>query len=83
MNLLWKIPVGILVAVVILRIGLFMLRSVSTPPPPAEEGELRRVSLRYRCTICGSEVRMTRATEDLPAPPRHCMEDMQLVAPVE
>jgi len=39
------------------------------------------VNLRYRCSICGAEVRMTQATEELPDPPRHCQEDMDLVAP--
>jgi DNA-directed RNA polymerase subunit RPC12/RpoP len=44
---------------------------------------LRRVNLRYRCSVCGAEVRMTKAGDDLPEAPRHCMEDMQLVAPIE
>jgi hypothetical protein len=51
--------------------------------PTPEEGEMRRVNLKYLCTICGVEVKMTKAGEDLPPPPRHCLEDMQLVAPVE
>ena len=51
--------------------------------PTPEEGELRRVNLRYRCSICGAEVRMTKAGEDLPEPPRHCMEDMELVAAID
>jgi hypothetical protein len=76
-----KILVAVLVAYVILRIGMFMLRSIATPPPTPDEGELRKVNLRYRCSICGAEVKMTQATEELPEPPRHCMEDMDLVAP--
>ena len=28
----------------------------------------------------GRQVRMTQAAEDLPPPPRHCQEDMELVA---
>ena len=47
-------------------------------PPPA--GELRKVRLTYRCSICGTEVRMTAATTR-PEPPRHCQEDMDLVSP--
>ncbi|MBV8561026.1 MAG: hypothetical protein JO050_09635, partial [Acidimicrobiia bacterium] len=43
--------------------------------------QLRKVDLRYRCSICGAEVKMVQASEDLPDPPRHCMEDMDLVAP--
>lgn len=82
-------PVGsVLVAVVagyiIFRLGVAMLggmaRPIPEPPPP---GELRKVRLTYRCTICGTEVRMTSANEEMPAPPRHCMDEMELVTPVD
>ena len=81
-----KSPVLVLVAAAfaygILRIGVVMLgglaRPVPEPPPP---GELRKVRLLYRCSICGTEVRMTAANEQEPEPPRHCLEDMDLVAP--
>ena len=67
----------------ILWIGLLVLRALSRPlPPPPPPGEMRKVNLRYRCSICGTEVKMTHATEELPDPPRHCQEDMQLVAPL-
>ena len=46
-------------------------------PPPA--GELRKVKLNFRCSSCGSEVRMTVATDESPDPPRHCMSEMDLV----
>lgn len=76
--------VAVLMAVVIWRVGIGMLRSVTQPlPPPPPPGELRRVSLRYRCSICGVELRMTLANDQEPEPPRHCQEDMDLVAPVE
>ena len=78
-----KIVIAVVAFVVIMRIGLWVLRALSTPVPLPEEGELRKVNLRYRCSLCGAELRMTRAGEDLPEPPRHCMEDMDLVAPVE
>jgi hypothetical protein len=75
---------GLVIGVVIMRVGIGMLRSLGTPmpgPPPA--GEMRRVNLRYRCSLCGTEVRMTSAVDELPEPPRHCMEDMDLQAPKE
>jgi hypothetical protein len=78
-----KIVIGILVFLLIMRAGIWLLRGISRPLPVPEEGELRRVNIKFRCTICGAEVKMTRAGEELPEPPRHCMEDMQLVAPVE
>ena len=64
----------------ILRIGISVLRILSTPlpePPPA--GELRKVKLNYLCSLCGSEVRMTVATAEEPDPPRHCMTEMDLI----
>jgi hypothetical protein len=78
-----KVLIGVVAFVAILRVGIFMLRMLGSPVPEPDEGELRRVSLKYRCTICGTEVKMTKASEDLPEPPRHCMEDMQFVAPIE
>ena len=68
----------------IVRSGWFFLQSFATPPPePPEPGEMRKVKLVYRCSICGAEVRMTAAPSEEPEPPRHCMEDMDLVSPIE
>jgi hypothetical protein len=75
---------AVLVAVVVWRLGAGALRGVTTPlpaPPPA--GELRKVNLRYRCGICGMELRLTLADDEEPDPPRHCQEEMELVAPAE
>ena len=67
---------------VVMRSGLFMIRTFAAPVPKPTPGEMRRVNLRYRCVVCGSEVRMTLAQDDDPPPPRHCLEDMELVAPL-
>ena len=70
--------------VILLRIGMKMLGGFARPvPEPPEAGELRKVRLVYRCSICATEVRMTMANDEVPEPPRHCMEDMDLVTPVE
>ncbi len=75
---------AVLLGAAILGVGWFFLRSFATPaPPPPEPGTLRKVKLTYRCPVCGAEVRMTAADTEDPAPPRHCMEDMELVAPIE
>ncbi|MCH2431328.1 MAG: hypothetical protein MK187_12070 [Acidimicrobiales bacterium] len=82
--LVLKILVAIAVAMVLLRMGLAVLRTLATPlPEPPPVGELRKVKLQYRCSLCGTEVRMTVATNESPDPPRHCMDDMELMAAEE
>lgn len=69
---------------VIFRIGWFFLQQFATPPPPPPDpGTLRKVKLTYRCSVCGAEVRMTSAATQDPEPPRHCMEEMELVTAQE
>ncbi len=75
---------AVLLGVVILRVGWFFLQQFATPPPaPPDEGTIRKVKLVYRCSICGAEVRMTAAPTEDPEPPRHCLEDMELQAPID
>ena len=74
-----RLVLAIFIAIVLIRIGLVILRSLATPiPEPPPPGELRKVNLRYRCALCGAEARITRAPDQIPEPPRHCMEDMEL-----
>jgi hypothetical protein len=76
-----KLVIAVMAGLLIWRVGTRMLgglaRPIPEPPPP---GELRKVKLLYRCSICGTELRMTAANDDVPAPPRHCQDDMDLVA---
>ena len=76
-----KLVIAVGACVLMMRVGLSILRAFAQPNEPPAPGEMRKVNLRYRCSICGAEVRMTQASEDLPEPPRHCLEDMDLVAP--
>jgi len=76
-----KILIALVAAAVIFRIGFVMIRSMATPlPEPPPPGELRKVKLVYRCSNCGAELRMTKANDEVPEAPRHCMEDMDLVS---
>lgn len=81
---MWKLIVSVVFVVVIMRLGITVLRALATPmPEPPPPGELRKVNLRYRCAVCGAEIRMTAAAEQEPVPPRHCMEEMELTAAPE
>lgn len=81
---LFTILIAAFVAYLILRVGLAVLRAFAQPvPEPPPPGELRKVKIMYRCSICGAEVRMTVAPDEDPEPPRHCQDDMDLVAPID
>ena len=81
-SVLWVLA-GLLIAVVIWKTGMGMLRALSRPPvEPPEPGELRKVNVRYRCDVCGVELKLTLAPDDDPPPPKHCLEDMVIVAPL-
>lgn len=76
--------VAALAVYVMMKIGFTMLGGLAQPvPEPPPSGELRKVKIMYRCSICGTEVRMTVANDEMPEPPRHCLEDMDLVTPVD
>lgn len=79
--MVWKLVIAAVAFLVIWKVGVFVLRAIATPMPEPEPGEMRKVNLRYRCSICGAEVRMTSAPDEMPEPPRHCMDEMQLVTP--
>ena len=82
-RLLWT-ALGLALLVGIWRVGLGLLRSMTAPlPPPPPAGEMRRINVRYRCGVCGVELRLTLAPDQDPPPPRHCMEEMLFVAPAE
>jgi hypothetical protein len=74
---------GLAIGYFLWKTGIGMLRSFTTPlpePPPA--GEMRKVNLRYRCSVCGVELKLTMAPDEDPPPPKHCLEEMDLVAPL-
>jgi hypothetical protein len=75
-----KIAIAITAAWLIFRMGTSALRAFARPVHVPEPGELRKVNLRYRCSVCGAEVRMTSAADELPDAPRHCMDEMERVA---
>ncbi|MGI9023966.1 MAG: hypothetical protein ACR2HV_12180 [Acidimicrobiales bacterium] len=78
---LLKLGLAIVVFVAIMRVGMLVLSALARPNEPPPPWEMRKVNLRYRCSICHTEVRMTQAAEELPLPERHCQEDMELMSP--
>ena len=84
MGTAFRIALAVGAVYLIFRVGLAMLKSFARPvPEPPPPGEMRRVKLRYRCALCGMEIRVDRALSEDPEPPRHCMEEMELVAAAE
>ena len=76
------IAIAISYALLVMGFGVIgaFARPVPEAPPP---GELRRVKLTYRCVTCGAELRMTLANDQVPAPPRHCMDEMELTTSLD
>jgi hypothetical protein len=65
---------------VVFQAGIWILRVISRePPPPPPAGELRKINAKYRCSICGIEMRVLLSPDEEPEPPRHCMEEMELL----
>lgn len=78
--------IAVLIVAAILKLGFMALRMLGAPvdepasqPRPMEDVE--PYDVRYRCIVCGTEVRLTRLSsgDDEFEAPRHCREDMQLV----
>ena len=76
-----RLLIILVVMFAIYRGGVWGIRTFGNiPPEPPPPGEMRRIKLQYRCSLCGAEARMTLAATESPAAPRHCMEEMDLVA---
>ena len=73
-----RLLIGVIVTLIVLRVGLktiaFMFR---TGPPALPIGQMRKLNLHFRCSVCGAEARVTLAASEAPEPPRHCMEEME------
>jgi hypothetical protein len=74
------LAIAAVLVIVVFQVGLWVLRTISSePPPPPPAGELRKINAKYRCSVCGMEMRVMLAPEEDPDPPRHCMEEMELL----
>jgi hypothetical protein len=78
------VGVGLLIMRYTWKFGFGMLGSMtSSMPPPPPSGEMRKINVRYRCSVCGTELRMVMAPDEDPPPPKHCLEEMDLMAPID
>jgi len=79
---LLRVVLALAAAVTIYVLGAALLRVFKVPAeePGPDPALLRPVDVRFRCEHCGAEVTMTVAAGDDPDPPRHCRDDMAMVA---
>jgi hypothetical protein len=81
-TIVW-VAVGLVMMRLIWKFGFGMLKSMTNSlPPPPPSGEMRKINVRYRCSVCGVELRVVMAPDEDPPPPRHCLEDMDIIAPL-
>jgi hypothetical protein len=81
-TIVW-VAVGLVMMRLVWKFGFGMLRSMTNSlPPPPPSGEMRKINVRYRCSVCGVELRVVMAPDEDPPPPRHCLEDMDIIAPL-
>lgn len=82
---LWlKLIAGSAFFVLAIWAGLAILRGLANPGPSPDEittVDVEAKDVRFRCVTCGLEIRMTRTPGEDTKPPRHCMEEMELVSP--
>ena len=75
-----QVAIAVLIFAVVMRVGIWLLRLiVSEPPAPPPPGEMRKIDARYRCAVCGMEMKVMLSPDEEPEPPRHCMEEMALI----
>lgn len=81
-SVVWVL-LGLGLMVLLWKTGMTALHALSAPPvTPPEPGQLRKINVRYRCDVCGVELKMTLAPDEYPPPPKHCLEEMIEVAPL-
>ncbi len=87
--MLWnavRVVIAVGGVVVLYLVGAALVRNFATGIPSDAELEptpLADVDHRFRCVVCGAQVIMYAAPDgEIPLPPRHCAERMELIAPI-
>ena len=74
-----KILIAVAVGVAIWMVALRVIRMLAEPPPVIDPDSIVTTDIKYRCSICGTEVTMTAVSTSEAAPPKHCHEEMDEV----
>ncbi len=81
-----KVAVALVAALGLYLTGAGFVRNFARgheQPSEDEVAPLADVDYRFRCIVCSAEVLMYAAPDgEVPMPPRHCAERMELIAPV-
>ena len=72
-----RAAVAIVMFALILVLGVRYVASVVSVPPEPEVADVSEYGLVYVCTMCGLELKVTKAARD--KAPNHCMEPMVLI----
>ena len=74
-----KILIAIAIGAAIWMVALRVIRMLAEPPPEIDPDSIVTTDIKYRCSICGTEVTMTAVSTSEAAPPKHCREEMDEV----
>ncbi len=74
-----KFLVAVAIGVAIWMVAIRVIRMLAEPPPEIDPDSIVTTDLKYRCSICGTEVTMTAVSTSEASPPKHCREEMDEV----
>ena len=74
-----KFLIALAIGVAIWLIAIRVIRMLAEPPPDVDPDDIVATDIKYRCSICGTEVTMTAVSTSEAAAPKHCREEMDEV----
>ena len=74
-----KFLIAVAIGVAIWLIAIRVIRMLAEPPPDVDPDDIVATDIKYRCSICGTEVTMTAVSTSEAAAPKHCREEMDEV----
>jgi hypothetical protein len=74
-----KYFVAVVIGVTIWMVAMWVIRMLAQAPPEVVPGDVVATDVKYRCSLCGTEVTMTAVSTSEAAPPKHCREEMDEV----